>query len=97
MTRPCEKPAERKDNDVLDTLRIPGEEELLSAKAGQTVVLTGVNTTLAAVLACRAARAGRRTLLVAENDPGRRSSIPSRRGDRPDPGSRKPGKQLATA
>ena len=68
MTRPCEKPAERKDNDVLDTLRIPGEEELLSAKAGQTVALTGVNTTLAAVLACRAARAGRRTLLVAEND-----------------------------
>ena len=53
---------------MLDTLRIPGEEELLSAKAGQTVALTGVNTTLAAVLACRAARAGRRTLLVAEND-----------------------------
>ena len=53
---------------MLDTLRIPGEEELLSAKAGQTVALTGVNMTLAAVIACRAARAGRRTLLVAEND-----------------------------
>ena len=53
---------------MLDTLRIPGEEELLRAKPGQTVALTGINGTLAAALACRAARAGRRTLLVTEND-----------------------------
>ena len=53
---------------MLNTLRIPGEEELLSAKPGQTAVLTGMNLTLASVLACRAARTGRRTLLVAEND-----------------------------
>ena len=53
---------------MLDTLKIPGEEELLRAQPGQTVALTGINTTLAAALACRAARAGRRTLLVAEND-----------------------------
>ena len=53
---------------MIETLRIPGEEELLAAKPGQVVALTGVNATLAAVLACRAARAGRRTLLVAEND-----------------------------
>ena len=53
---------------MLDTLKIPGEEELLAAKPGQAVALTGVNATMAAVLACRAARAGRRILLVAEND-----------------------------
>ena len=53
---------------VLETLRIPGEEELLAAKPGEAAVLTGVNATLAAVLACRAAKAGRKTLLVMEND-----------------------------
>ena len=53
---------------MLNTLKIPGEEELFSAKPGQTAVLTGMNMTLAAVLACRAARSGRRILLVAEND-----------------------------
>ena len=53
---------------MLESLRIPGEEELLSAKPGQTVALTGVNGTMAAVLACRAAGTGRRVLLVAEND-----------------------------
>ena len=53
---------------MLESLKIPGEEELLAAKPGQAVALTGVNTTLAAVLACRAAEAGRRVLLVAEND-----------------------------
>ena len=53
---------------MLETLIIPGEEELLAAKPGETVALTGVNQTLAAILACRAAKAGRKTLLVAEND-----------------------------
>ena len=53
---------------MLESLKIPGEEELLAAKPGQAIALTGVNTTLAAVLACRAAEAGRRVLLVAEND-----------------------------
>ena len=52
---------------MLDTLKIPGEEELLRAKPGQTVALTGINGTLAAALACRAARAGRRILLVTES------------------------------
>ena len=36
---------------MLESLKIPGEEELLAAKPGQTVALTGVNGTLAAVLA----------------------------------------------
>ena len=53
---------------MLDTLRIPGEEALLAAKPGQITVLTGVNPTLAALLACRTAAAGRKTLLVMEND-----------------------------
>ena len=53
---------------MIETLIIPGEEELLAVKPGQVVALTGVNATLSAVLACRAALAGRRTLLVAEND-----------------------------
>ncbi len=48
--------------------KIPGEEDLLAAKPGQAVALTGVNATMAAVLACRAALAGKRTLLVMEND-----------------------------
>ena len=52
---------------MLETLRIPGEEELLAAKPGQVTVLTGVNPTLAALLACRTAAAGRKTLLVMEN------------------------------
>ena len=59
--------SERADK-LLESLKIPGEEELLAAKPGQAVALTGVNTPLAAVLACRAAEAGRRVLLVAEND-----------------------------
>ena len=53
---------------MLENLRIPGEEELLATKPGQVTALTGVNATLAAALACRAARAGRKTLLVMEND-----------------------------
>lgn len=53
---------------MIETLIISGEEELLSARPGQVIALTGVNATLSAVLACRAALAGRRTLLVAEND-----------------------------
>ena len=53
---------------MFSSWKIPGEEELLSARAGQAVALTGVNGTLAAVLACRAASAGRKVLLVMEND-----------------------------
>ena len=53
---------------MLETLKIPGEEELLRAGRGKTVALTGVNGTLAAVLAARAAAAGKKTLLVMEND-----------------------------
>ena len=58
----------RGELNVLETLRIPGEEDLFRTGPGQTTALTGVNSTLAAVLACRAALAGRRTLLVMEND-----------------------------
>ena len=53
---------------MLETLRIPGEDELISTAPGQVTALTGVNATLAAALACRAARAGKKTLLVMEND-----------------------------
>ncbi len=53
---------------MLENLKIPGEDELLSTKPGQVTALTGVNATLAAALACRAARSGKRTLLVMEND-----------------------------
>ena len=53
---------------MFSSWKIPGEEELLSARAGQAVALTGVNGTLAAVLACRAASAGRKVLLIMEND-----------------------------
>ena len=53
---------------MFESWKIPGEGELLAAKPGQTVALTGVNATLAAVIACRAAKAGKKTLLVLEND-----------------------------
>ncbi len=53
---------------MLESWKIPGEEELAAAKAGKAVALTGVNATLAAVLACRMAGRGLRTLLVMEND-----------------------------
>ena len=53
---------------MLETWKIPGTEELTAAKPGQVIALTGVNATLAAVLACRTAAAGKRTLLVTEND-----------------------------
>ena len=53
---------------MFESWKIPGEEELFSAKAGQTVALTGVNGTLASVLACRASALGKKTLLVMEND-----------------------------
>ena len=41
---------------MIETLIISGEEELLSARPGQVIALTGVNATLSAVLACRAER-----------------------------------------
>ena len=53
---------------MLENIRIPGEETLIAAGRGKIAALTGVNATLAAALACRAAKAGKRTLLVAEND-----------------------------
>ena len=53
---------------MLEEIQIPGLDELTGLKAGKTVALSGVNATLAAVIACGAARAGKKTLLVMEND-----------------------------
>ena len=53
---------------MLESWKIPGEEALAGLKPGQTAALTGVNATMAAVLACRAAQAGKKILLVTEND-----------------------------
>ena len=53
---------------MLEEIQIPGLDELTGLKAGETVALSGVNATLAAVIACGAARAGKKTLLVMEND-----------------------------
>ena len=53
---------------MLEEIQIPGLDELTGLKAGKTVALSGVNATLAAVIACGAARAGKKALLVMEND-----------------------------
>lgn len=53
---------------ILSSLSVPGLKELLDTAPGRTTVLSGVNQTLAAVIACLAAARGRRTLLVADND-----------------------------
>ena len=53
---------------MLESWKIPGEDALAGLKPGQTAALTGVNATMAAVLACRAAQAGKKILLVTEND-----------------------------
>ena len=47
-----------------EEIQIPGLDELTGLKAGKAVALIGVNVTLAAVIACGAARAGEDTLLV---------------------------------
>ena len=53
---------------ILATLNVPGLEELLNAEPGKAAVISGVNRTLAAAIACLAAGRGKKTLLVAEND-----------------------------
>ena len=53
---------------MLDTLPIPGMEQVLSARPGEPVSLSGLSQTLAAVLAAQAARQGKRVLLVLDND-----------------------------
>ena len=53
---------------MLENIRIPGEEELIATLPGKVTALTGVNATLAEALACRAAREGKKALLVMEND-----------------------------
>ncbi len=53
---------------MLNAFHFPGEEEMLGLKPGEMMALAGVNGTLAAVIACRMARAGKRTLLVMDND-----------------------------
>ena len=55
-------------NGILECLRVPGQEELFSAGPGQVVALTGIQPSLAAALACLAAKAGKKTLLVLDND-----------------------------
>ncbi len=53
---------------MLESMNFPGLDELTALTPGRTVALTGVNATLAAVIACRTARAGKKTLLVMDND-----------------------------
>ena len=53
---------------ILDMLTLPGLEEMCRARPGETIVLSGISGTLAAVAACLAAGRGRRVLLVADND-----------------------------
>ena len=53
---------------MLEEIQIPGLDELAGLRAGKTIALSGVNATLAAAIACGAARKGKKTLLVMEND-----------------------------
>jgi transcription-repair coupling factor (superfamily II helicase) len=54
--------------ELLDALRFPGEQELAELPAGKALALTGLHASLAAALAARASRQGRRVLLVMDND-----------------------------
>ena len=45
---------------ILDMLTLPGLEEMCRARPGETIVLSGISGTLAAVAACLAAGRGRR-------------------------------------
>ena len=47
---------------------MPGITELLNTAPGKATVLSGVNPSLAAVIACETAARGKKTLIVAEND-----------------------------
>ncbi len=53
---------------MLNTLTFPGLEDLVRLKPGQVMALTGVTPTLAAAVAAIAAREGRKTLLIMDND-----------------------------
>ena len=54
--------------NILSGIPVPGLDTLLSTKPGEATAVSGVNMTLAAVIACLAAEKGRRVLLVADND-----------------------------
>ena len=53
---------------ILNEIRIPGEEQLLSVLPGSSVSLTGISPSLAAAEACALAEKGKRVLLVMDND-----------------------------
>ena len=53
---------------ILEALRLNEQEALFNPKPGAMPVMTGLNPSLAAAVACLAAREGRRTLLVMDND-----------------------------
>ncbi len=53
---------------MLESLVFPGLDELTGLTPGRTVAMTGVNGTLAAVIAALAAGEGKKTLLVMDND-----------------------------
>ena len=55
-------------SDILSSLTVPGLEQLFETAPGKATVVAGVNQTLAAVIACLAAKQGKKTLLVADND-----------------------------
>ncbi len=54
--------------NLLDLIRIPGEQELCSLPAGKPLALTGLPPVLSAALAARLGSWGRKVLLVMDND-----------------------------
>ena len=55
-------------SSILRSLAIPGLEKLWATKPGKATAVAGVNSTLAAVIACLAAEQEKKTLLVMDND-----------------------------
>lgn len=53
---------------LLDFIQLPGWEKISEARAGAPLAVSGGTAALAAAVAARAAREGRRVLLVAEHD-----------------------------
>ena len=53
---------------MLESISFPGLNELIALTPGKTMAMTGVNASMAAVIACAASRDEKRVLLVMDND-----------------------------